>query len=227
MSADRSLLMLRNSNLSKGAGLVHYITQPSIMCACRRNLWVLFCSTIGLWLESKLKFWTCWGEGRIVIHWRKITRKTRKKGTLSMPAYQSLLMHISNLSKGAGLGHYITQPSIMRACGRNLWVCPFCHDLLMLRRLTHFIRYFLYCPVTAYRTKWSGCRHYIIVHYSIRSSGWRSVFESASTCVVLRIFLLFWQVPLWPFLFSYSHRTETRVCHGSDLVRCSIRQSVW
>ena len=126
MSADRSLLMLCNSNLSKGAGLVHYITQPSIMRACGRNLWVLFCSTIGLWLESKLKFWTCWGEGRIVIHWRKtITRKTRKKGTLTMSAYQSLLMHISNLSKGAGLGHYITQPSIMRACGRNLSVCPF------------------------------------------------------------------------------------------------------
>jgi hypothetical protein len=43
-----------------------------------------------------------------------------KKGTLTMWADRSLLMHNSNLSKGVGLVHYITQPNIMRAWGRNL-----------------------------------------------------------------------------------------------------------
>jgi hypothetical protein len=59
------------------------------------------------------------------MHPRKITRrktrrKTRKKGTLTMLVDRSLLMHDSNLSKGASLVHYITQPSSMRAWGRNL-----------------------------------------------------------------------------------------------------------
>jgi hypothetical protein len=168
MSADRSLLMLRNSNLSKGAGLVHYITQPSIMCACRRNLWVLFCSTIGLWLESKLKFWTCWGEGRIVIHWRKITRKTRKRVrwqcrptcrcSCTLAIYQKVLASVI-------ISHsQVSCVPVVETCEFALFLSRFA-DVAPNNSL-HSLLPLLSC--NSHRTKWSGCRRYIVINYSIR-----------------------------------------------------------